>query len=78
MARPLYRIAAEIRSCWKKPYFGAIPYLEALEDLSDINQQYFYDSGASMVRYFLANATTWRGEDARRIKKELNDMLKAA
>ena len=25
---------------------------------------------------FLCNASTWRGEDARRIKKELKDLLK--
>ena len=78
MARPLYRIASEIRSCWKKPYFGAIPYLEALENLSDVNQEYYYDSGADMVRRFLANANSWRGEDARRIKAELKSMLDAA
>jgi hypothetical protein len=27
------------------------------------------------VRYFLANASSWRGETARRIKAELNAML---
>jgi len=34
------------------------------------------DSGDSIVRYFLSNASTWRGETARRVKKELNAMLK--
>jgi len=29
-----------------------------------------------IVRYFLSNATTWRGETARRIKAELKQMLK--
>ena len=28
-----------------------------------------------IVRYFLSNATTWRGEDARRIKAELKALL---
>jgi hypothetical protein len=27
-----------------------------------------------MVLYFLANATTWRGEDAKRIKAELKKL----
>jgi hypothetical protein len=36
---------------------------------------YGLDSGDMIVRYFLANASTFRGESARRIKKELNSML---
>jgi len=28
------------------------------------------------VRYFLSNATTWRGDTARRIKAELKEMLR--
>ena len=32
---------------------------------------YFYDSMASVVAYFLSNATGWRGDDARRLKAEL-------
>jgi len=73
--RPLYVIANEIRRDWKRPYFGAVPYLEALEELSSIRQNYGLDSGESVVRYFLANAATWRGETARRIKSELNSLL---
>ena len=34
------------------------------------------DDGGSIVLYFLSNATTWRGEDARRIKAELKSLLK--
>jgi hypothetical protein len=30
------------------------------------------------VRYFLANATSWKGETARAIKAELKAMLKGA
>ena len=36
----------------------------------------YQDSGRSVVAYFLANAGTWRGEVARRVKKELNAMIK--
>lgn len=74
--RTLQTIAREIAQDWKKPYFGAVPYLQAMSTLSDINQPYGYDSGESVVRYFLSNATSWRGENARRIKSELKEMLK--
>jgi hypothetical protein len=33
------------------------------------------DSAKTML-YFLSNAQTWRGETARRVKKELNQTLK--
>lgn len=76
MARPLYEIAREIRKAWTKVSPYAEPYLEAMESLNSINDNYYYDSGKSVVLYFLGNATTWRGEDARRIKAELKEMLK--
>lgn len=74
--RTLSTIAYEISKDWKKPYFGAVPYIQAMSTLGDIKQPYGYDSGESIVRYFLSNATSWRGENARRIKSELKDMLK--
>ena len=74
--RTLSTIAYEISKDWRKPYFGAVPYLQAMSTLSDIKQPYGYDSGESIVRYFLSNATSWRGDTARRIKSELKEMLK--
>jgi hypothetical protein len=74
--RPIYQIAAEIKNDWKKVYFGAVPYLDAMLTLRTINDNFFYDSGKSVVLYFLANAQTWKGETARRIKKELNQLCK--
>jgi hypothetical protein len=76
MSRKLYKIAQEVRSDWKNVWFGAEPYLDAMSTLCDIEDDYFLDSGRSIVAYFLANAATWRGETARRVKKELKDMLK--
>ena len=70
-ARPLSTIARDIARTWSKPYFGAVPYLDAMRSLGSIEEDYHYDSGRSVVLYFLANAGTWRGEDARRIKAEL-------
>jgi len=80
--RSLSTIAGEIRKDWRatakggKIYFGAVPYLDAMFGLDSINDKYGFDSGKSIVSYFLANAGTWKGDKAREIKKELNAMLK--
>ena len=75
-ARSLSVISNEIRKDWKKVYFGAAPYLDAMSTLNSIKDTYGCDSAKSIVLYFLSNATTWKGEVARNIKKELNSMLK--
>lgn len=75
MARPLYEIAREIRKTWTKVSPYAEPYLGAMQSLDSINDNYYFDSGKSIVLYFLGNANTWRGEDARRIKTELKQMV---
>ena len=74
--RSLYVIAREIRNDWKKVNYAAEPYLGAMQDLGCPGENYFLYSGESIVRYFLANATTWRGEKAKVIKLELKEMLK--
>jgi hypothetical protein len=74
--RELYIIAEDIRKNWPNVYFGAKPYLDAMGTLTSIKDNYGLDSAESVVQYFLANAGTWRGEDARRIKAELKGMLK--
>lgn len=73
--RSLSTIAADIRRHWPKVYFGAVPYLDAMSSLDSITDNYYYDSAESIVLYFLSNATTWKGYDARRIKAELKSML---
>ena len=65
--RTLSAIAREISADWTKPYFGAVPYLRAMATLRGIDDQYGYDDARSIVLYFLSNATTWRGETARRV-----------
>jgi len=74
-ARPLNEIAREIHQDWKKVYFGAVPYLDAMGTLRSINDDYGQDSGQSIVAYFLSNARGWRGPVAKQIKKELKSML---
>lgn len=74
--RTISQITTDIRADWKKVYFGAVPYLEAMATLNNINDDYGCDSGRSIVMYFLSNATSWRGDKARAIKAELKLMLK--
>lgn len=76
--RSISAIALEIKQDWKKPYFGAVPYLNAMSTLDTIKDKYYLDSGESIVMYFLSNASTWRGANAKRIKAELKDILKGA
>jgi len=71
MTRSLSTIAREIYRTWPKVNYAAKPYLDAMATLDSVNDSYYYDSGKSVVLYFLANAGTWRGEDAKRIKAEL-------
>ena len=79
--RPLHEIASDVRRTWVRKngtsaiYFGAEPYLAAMETLVSIDDPYFDDPGVSIVRYFLSNATTWRGPEARAVKAELKEMI---
>jgi hypothetical protein len=79
--RPLYVIAQEIRQDWNATskngiYFGAVPYLDAMSSLDKPTDKYGYDSGKSIILYFLANASTYRGDTAKRVKAELKTMYK--
>lgn len=74
MTRAIQDIAAEINCDWEKPYFGAVPYLDAMFELNSIDEMYGYDSARIVVLYFLDNAKTWRGPVARRVKAELKAM----
>jgi len=74
--RAISEIAREIKNDWKNPNYGAIPYLDAMQEINNIDDDYFQDSARSVVIYFLSNARTWKGETAKRVKAELNKMLK--
>ena len=74
--RSISQIASEISRDWKNVNFAAKPYLQAMYSLDSINDKYGLDSGRSIVAYFLSNASTWKGEKAKEIKKELIAMLK--
>ena len=77
MARELCVIAQEITKDWgTKVNYGAVPYLNAMTQLYSIDDMYYDDTADSVVRYFLSNARSWRGEVAKRVKKELNEIIK--
>lgn len=84
--RTFSEIAWEVLNLWTAKYgknlpwslMCAHPYLEAMLecDTTDKNAQYYAETAESVVLYFLANITNWRGDDAKRIKAELKEMLK--
>lgn len=72
--RSLSTIAAEISKTWANVNFAARPYLSAMRQLDSVTDSYGMDSARSVVTYFLGNASTWRGPDAKRIKAELKTL----
>lgn len=74
--RPLNEIAREIKQDWGtklSPY--AKPYLDAMACCETINSRYGVEDGLTQVLYFLSNASSWRGETAKRVKAELKKMV---
>ena len=69
--RSIRSIALDIRQDWVKVNFAAKPYLDAMLELNSINDKYYEDSAKSVVLYFLANASSFRGERAKVLKAEL-------
>ena len=74
--RKLREIAFEIEADWKNiKNSGAQEALHQMKEISDIGAQHgHYSTGYSVVGCFLTHAIGWRGEVARRIKKELRAM----
>lgn len=73
--RPIRTIALEIERDWKNVNYAARPYLDAMQCLLGVNDTYYMDDARGIIRYFLSNATSWRGEKAREIKAELKGMI---
>jgi hypothetical protein len=76
---PLRSLANIIWYDWRKAksgvYFGAEPYISAMMALETINDYYGVESGEDIVRYFLSNAKTWRGDVAKAVKAELRSRV---
>ena len=69
-------IIKDWRSQGKGINYAAKPYVEAMLSINSIDDKFGYDSGVSIVRYFLCNANSWKGPVAREVKKKLNAMCK--
>jgi hypothetical protein len=76
--RPLHEIARDIKRNWPKVNYAAQPYLDALHELESVDDMYYQDTAKYIVNYFLSNAGTWRGPEAKRIKDELKGMVRRA
>ena len=73
--RSISAIARDIRRDWgAKVNFAAKPYLEAMLTINYSGDTYGYDTAESIVRYFLCNASSYRGEKAKTLKKELKTL----
>ena len=74
--RSISQIALEISLDWKNVNYAAKPYLEAMFSLQSSSDFFYNDDARSIIAYFLANATHYRGETARKVKLELKEHLK--
>jgi hypothetical protein len=72
--RSISAIARDIRADWKKVNYAAAPYLQAMLSIDEHCPNYGNDSGESIVRYFLCNASSYRGEKAKALKAELKTL----
>ena len=71
------QLASIVSQDWgNKVNYAARPYLDAMFSIGDIKDTYGYDTGVSVVLYFLCNANTWRGETAKAVKAELKRRTK--
>lgn len=68
-------IAREISRDWKNVNYAAKPYLEAMRSLDSVNDSYYQDSAKSVVSYFLANASGYRGDTAKAHKAALKAIV---
>lgn len=68
-------IAREISRDWKNVNYAAKPYLQAMYSLDTVNDKFYQDDARSVVSYFLANASGYRGEAAKAHKTALKTIV---
>ena len=73
--RPIYEIARDIKNEWRNVFYGAVPYLDAMLELTDSSSKYGADDAKGILLYFLSNAGTFRGGNAATLKTELKSYL---
>lgn len=69
--RPIHALRVTSRGSGPSPISGLCLYLDAMASLATACDRYGLDDAKSIVRYFLANASTFRGEKAKALKAEL-------
>ena len=69
-------IAIAISKDWKNINPYAAEYLNAMMSINSVNDNFYADSAKSVILYFLVNAGTYRGENARAYKSILKEMVK--
>lgn len=76
-ARTLREIAEDIFRTWPpvRAREHAEPYMKTMRLITSVSDKVGIDDGRHVVLHFLANATGWKGPDARRVKKELRGLL---
>lgn len=53
-------------------------YVEPMLSMTDASENYYYDTGTSVVMYALSNLQYWRGDVAKQVKLEMKQHLKLA
>jgi hypothetical protein len=71
---------AAVRPNWPNVNYAAEPYLAAMEEmvaagLDPFADAYYSDPPGSVVRYFVGNASGWRGDVARAVRAEMRRRL---
>ena len=69
-------IAYAIDKDWANVSPYAKDYLNAMKTISNVEDNYYADSAKSVILYFLANASSYRGDNARAYKSLLKAMVK--
>jgi len=69
-------IAHAIAKDWTNISPYAADYLNAMKEIRSVEDNYYADSAKSVILYFLANAGSYRGDNARSYKALLKEMIK--
>lgn len=69
-------IAHAIAKDWDKVSPYAADYLNAMKEIRSVEENYYADTAKSVIMYFLANAGSYRGDNARAYKALLKEMIK--
>jgi hypothetical protein len=69
-------IAHAIAKDWTNVSPYAADYLNAMKEIRSVEDNYYADSAKSVILYFLANAGSYRGDNARSYKALLKELVK--